>query len=220
MKKNITKELKDYIKRANDWKKIIHGTRFNKEDNITVKFVAPLLQMLGWDTLCDEVEFQHPVLGKTKKGKHVDVALYKQNSTIPIILIEVKPMQHLKLEKADSQLFQSYLKNCKTFYGITTNGIELKLFSKRFVTKSSGKARELFCLRLNDFLVFKDVLNVLSKEFVESDRLNQLSKAMQSKDYAYWRRNWRRKMKKGDQERDYKLPLKYIRIFLHKHKRI
>jgi hypothetical protein len=214
MTKNIAKDLKVYIKRANDWKKIIHGTRFNKEDNITVKFVAPLLQMLGWNTLYDGVEFQHHVLGKTKKGKHVDVALYKQNSTIPIILIEVKPMQHLKLGKADSQLFHSYLKNSKTTYGITTNGIELKLFSKRFVTKSSGKARELFCLKLNDFLVYNDVLNVLSKECVESGILDRLSKAMQSKAYD----DWRKKMKTGDQERDYKLPLQYIRIFLHKHK--
>jgi hypothetical protein len=214
MKKNIAKELKVYIKRADNWRRIIHGTRFNKEDNITVKFVAPLLQILGWNILCDEVEFQYHVLGKTNKGKHVDIALYKRNSTIPIILIEVKPMQHLRLGKADSQLFQSYLKNSKTTYGITTNGIELRLFSKRFVTKSSGKARELFCLRLNDLLTYKDVLSVLSKESIESDKLDQLSKAMQSKAYD----GWRKKMKTSDRERDYKLPLQYIRILLQKHK--
>lgn len=217
MGKNITEELKDYIRRAKEWNKKIHGTKFNKENNITIKFIAPLIKALGWNPLSDRVEFQYHVLGETKKGTHVDVALYKRGSEIPIILIEVKPMQHLKLGKANSQLFRSYLKNCKTPYGITTNGIELRVFSKRFVKRSSGKARELFALKLDDFLAHRDVLSVLSREFVESGKLDKLSKAMQSEDFA----NWRKRLKTGKSEHDdYELPLKFIKRFLHDHRLI
>lgn len=55
-KKYFVKKLRDYKKRVKDWCDFIKdkkGTEFKTEQNTIVKFVIPLLEMLGWCPLSE-----------------------------------------------------------------------------------------------------------------------------------------------------------------------
>jgi len=226
-KKKYLEGLQNYQKRVEEWFGFIKskkGTEFNKEQNTLIKFVVPLFQILGWCPFSvdpADMEFEYYIRDKsTNRRRSVDIALYSGNAKTPKFLVEIKPIQDkdkidklgkTKLEKAAGQLYKYYFKNSNVVYGIVTNGAELKVYSKRFVTEKSGRARELFSLRYKDFVDYSDILSVLSKEKVEADEFDRLAKAYQTKQYA----DWKKSSKTGDSEHDdYILPLKFVRNFL------
>ncbi len=229
MDRNFIEQLRKYQKRVEDWFNFIKdkkGTEFNKEQNTVIKFVAPLFQILGWCPFSVnpvDMEFEYYIHDKsTNRRRSVDIALYSGNPKTPKFLVEIKPIQDkdkidrlgkTNLEEAASQLYKYYFKNSNVVYGIVTNGAELKVYSKKFVTKKSGIARELFSLKYKDFVDYSDILSVLSKGKVEADEFDQLAKAYQTKQYADWKKN----SKIGNAEHDdYILPLEFARKFLRK----
>ena len=131
---SLARELKAYLKRVDKWFKFIEvkeGTEFKTEQNTIVKFVIPLLEMLGWRPLSEDVGFEYHLKDKRHKTRHVDIALYlsDKNPPIPKILIEVKPIQN-DIKNAGEQIFRHQLSGGKVTYAIATNGRELIVFDK------------------------------------------------------------------------------------------
>lgn len=208
--KSLIEQLNKYQTEVKEWRSIIKGTKFNKEENTTVKFVVPLFTMLGWDTLRD-MEFEYYIANKDKKGgRFVDIVLYINNK--PKILIEVKPIQD-ELDKASKQIFR-YLSDSGIPYGIVTNGKELVVFSGKYCGKSCERGRELFHFRIdgeqkkNDFIVYRDIFSAISKKCIENGIFDALVQALQKKEYWDW--------KKAEKNRysDTQMPLEFSRQFL------
>lgn len=197
--KSFIEQLGEYQKKVNDWfefQENKQGGEFNREQNTTVKFIIPLLEMLGWDPLSSndkDVEFEYHLRDKKHKTRHVDVALYlhAKNPKIPKILIEVKPIKDPNkndMRGPTLQVFRDYLRAGKVTYGILTNGAELIVFDRRFVRHDYNKARILFSLKWKDFLEFSDVLWLLSKDMVKNGTFDKLARVYHSDEY--WKKWW------------------------------
>ena len=187
--KNFVEQLRDYKKRVKDWLQFIEikrGTEFKTEQNTIAKFVIPLLEILGWGFLSQDVGFEYHLKDKRHKTRHVDIALYlfDKNPKIPKILIEVKRIQN-DIKNAGEQIFRHQLSGGKVTYAIATNGRELIVFDKWRVRHDSKRARTLFALKLEDFIEFSDVLWLLSKDSIESGRFDKLAKIYKPHD-EYW----------------------------------
>lgn len=207
MDKNFIKELMGYKLRAQKWIRRSDAESCGLEKNTTVKFIIPLLEILGWDPLSKEVEFEYPVYNKEKKKTdHVDIALYTKSSLkkgIPKILVEIKRIQD-RLGSGRQML--KYLQNTKVSRGIYTNGQELKLIAKLGVRKGFWP-RVLFHLKnLNDFVEYKEILYLFSKKSLERNELDRLAKYLNSgNDYWAWFRQNKSKYSKN------RLPLIYAK---------
>lgn len=194
MDKNFIKQLWKYQKRVESWTNFIKekkGTEFNKEQNTTIKFIIPLLEILGWEPRSKDVEFEYHLKDKKHRTRRVDIALYlyDTNPKRPKIIVEVKPIprtSQFDLKGPTHQIFRDYLRANKVVYGILTNGMELIVFSGRFVRHDSKRARTLFRLKLKDFIEFSDVLWILSKEMIKNGTFDELMEIFQSGD-KYWR---------------------------------
>src|SRR3989338_1831812 len=162
MDRNFIEQLRKYQKRVEDWFNFIKdkkGTEFNKEQNTTVKFIIPLLKILGWEYLSRDVEFEYHLKDKKHGTRHVDIALYIYNTNPkrPKIVVEVKPIprtNQFDIKGPTRQIFRDYLRANKVAFGILTNGMELIVFTGRFVRHDSKRARTLFRLKLKDFIEF------------------------------------------------------------------
>ena len=203
---SFIRELKAYQKRIIDWmafKETKQGTQFNKEQNTVIKFVVPLLEILGWECSAHNVEFEYFV---PKKGR-ADIALYINDPEVPKILVEVKPIQD-SIKNAATQMFSKYLVNSKVNFGITTNGRLLMLFDKFRVNRQYQHARLLLTLKSEDLVKYEDVLSVFSRNKVKNGILDKLVNAYHKKEYWEWR-----KFQKKEYD-EYQLPLIYARRFL------
>lgn len=181
--------------------------RYNKEQNTTVKFVVPLFEMLGWDPLTADMEFEYFIPGEKKRGGRVDVALFAGKSKTPKFLIEVKPFQNESVDNRWTrvQIFK-YLVKSGSNYGILTNGQELVVYSRQHVRPDYKRARKFFSLKVDDFVRYEGILRVLSKDMVENGKFDKLAKAYHSN--RYW--SWRKDNLSGDKTRDeYRLPLEF-----------
>jgi len=183
---------------------------YNHEKNTTIKLILPLFAILGWDPLSKDMEFEFPVYRKkTKKisHDHVDIALYTNKSKKPRIIVEIKPIQ--KDLTRGTQLLR-YLRNAKISHGIYTNGREIKLIGMPGVRHGFAPSVLFHLKNLDDFLEYKDVLWLLSKDSFKKGRLDKLVKFYHNgREYPKWRRDYRKKY--PDVSRD-RLRLIYARM--------
>jgi hypothetical protein len=169
------KKLYNYRKMVKKWHKIMKGNRYNLEENTMIKIVIPFFEMLGWNRLSEDMEFEYPITKRNKKLGFADIALYAGNLRKPKILVEVKQLQK-NLGKG-TQLFK-YLKAKKINYGIYTNGNELILIDKRY-TKPYYYPNKMLFIRLLDKSMekYENVLTIFSKKSVKGGRLGELARA-------------------------------------------
>lgn len=199
--KSFEKKLKEYQKRLSLYsqKSSAEGKRCNLESNTTIKFVIPLLQILGWDHLSKDMEFEYAVSGRgLVRPRRVDIALYGRDSKRPKVLVEIKRFQ---TDLGTGCQLRRYLYATRIKHGIYTNGEEIRLISNRTPIKNEPEA--LFTLKCKDFLNYKDVLAVFSKNSVESGRLDKLVKSYHTK--KFWQLlKERKKQIKQSQNKDIK----------------
>ncbi len=200
--KNFVVKLLDYQKTVRKWCKIMKSNRYSLETNTMMKIILPLFELLGWNSLSDDMEFEYPVTEKGKKLGRVDIALYVNDSKKPKILVEVKRLQQEKLG-AGTQLFK-YLKAKNINYGVYTNGNEFILIDKRY-TKPQYHPHKMLVIRLLDKPIDKyaKVLTAFSKTSIKKGRLDALVKEFRQK-YS----------KTGYLWRDYNKRLEFARNFL------
>ncbi len=98
---NPTERLLNYQARVEAWVPHSCDSQYDKEQNTLVKFVVPLLELLGWDPWWIDVGFECALWDEREgRGKRVDCALYLLDGEQlvpgrpkPKILVEVKPFQ-------------------------------------------------------------------------------------------------------------------------------
>jgi hypothetical protein len=108
----------------------------NSEANTKKKLIEPLLQILGWDLLSNEIQLEYPLRIGTSSA-HVDYALILEEK--PIVFIEAKAFD-TALQEAHAYQIISYGKIEDVQWVVLTNGRQLKLFDTH-----AGKA-EAECL--------------------------------------------------------------------------
>lgn len=223
MDRTLLKErIEQYCIRVTKWeedKKTRKGTEFNKEENTKIKFVVPLLDILGWNPLVGyDVEFEHHI-PKVKGRDAADIALYISlgKHPKPVILIEVKPTQHTIHEDGPTKIFE-YMTHDKIRFGIATNGKQLLLFDNYRTRHDSAKGCNLINFRsVKDFIGYSDVLSLLSKEAVSQDILKQFSDHFHKYSFFSWRKSLRTNNRDHD---DYTLRLEFARNFLRDIKKV
>ena len=208
------KQLRNYLKRFNEFRSSVEkNTGFDLEQNTTIKFVVPLLNILGWQHLQNDMGCEYPVNSKKESNRiRCDIALYTDysKSKKPKILVEIKRIQAPKFESGRYLL--RYLNATKIDYGIFTDGKELKLVDRRTPARSNPEG--LFSLKVNDFSNYADVLWILSKEMVAKSKLDEFAYAYHFKPKFF---HWAESEKiKSSELKKYKLRLEFARRFLNK----
>jgi hypothetical protein len=201
---SFEKKLKEYQEGIKSWCKFVEnfreefklkgGTQFNKEENTMVKFVVPLLEILGWEpfSLVAEVEFEYNVKG----AGLADIALYIDQK--PRILIEVKSIFDDFKEQWPTKIFK-YISSANVQFGIATNGKELILYDNYRVKKTSREGCKLLYLNLEKQKTdeYSAVLSLLSKKSVENGRLERFAEEFHKEGGGFFQ--WREpRKKKGD----------------------
>lgn len=179
------KELTKYKGRVEEWlaNLLKRPKSFHKEQNTTIRFIVPLLQLLGWDPLSNatDIEFEYDAKNKElKKRGSADIALYGKSRSKPKIIIEVKRIQDEE-GKTGKQVLR-YLKAKGIKFGIYTNGQEIKLIDNRTPVKYIPEG--LFTIKVKDFIKYKEVLAIFSKESVQkTEALEDLARDFHSKNF-------------------------------------
>lgn len=108
------------------------------EENVKVKIVIPLLNLLGYDTQ-EDMDFEHHV-----QNKKADIALQLEGK--PKLLIETKDLD----AQLDNHVNQGldYAFNKGVEWVILTNGIEIRLYKSFIAGISNPKDRLLFSTTL------------------------------------------------------------------------
>ena len=214
---SFEERIVQYCNRLKDWEEKREkrkGTEFNKEENTKIKFVVPLLDILGWRPLEGySVEFEHHI-PKLKGRDAADVALYTdEKSSKPVILIEVKPIQNTIREDSPTKIFE-YMIHGKAIFGIATNGKQLLLFDNYRTRHDSAKGCKLvgFNFLSKDFINYSEVLKLLTKEMVSDGILVRFSDYFHKESPFF---SWRESRKKGNKDYDeYTLRLEFAKDFL------
>ncbi|GEM_PF-4974156 len=204
MKINL-KKLRNYQKRVRNWPiKGFPNGKFGTEQNTMIKFTVPLLEILGWDTKSEQVEFEYSVRSVRSDGEkirkiRVDASLSVPGHSSPQVLVEVKRMR--APFESGKYLLRYLNKNSKAKYGIFTNGEELKLIDD--TTRKNSNPCGLFSIKAEDFDKWLDVLSLLSFESVKNGVLKDF---VNSYHKNFWDWYIKEKEKKGKHD-EYKLRL-------------
>lgn len=208
-RKNFIDKLRDYRERIRDWNQFKtdkKGTQFNKEQNTVIKFVAPLLNILKWDVLSKEVEFEY----LNPSGGRADIALYINGK--PQILIEVKPIQNKFKKEWPTKIFD-YMSKAKIKYGIETNGDEVTLYDNYRVKSNCKRGSKLFSIRSDDFITYSVVLWLLSKDMVEKGELDRFATAFHRTNDNFYKWRESRKRPRDSNYNEYTLRLEFAKEF-------
>lgn len=171
MKQSQKKELDKLVSLISI--KVRQDLRTNEENTI-IKFILPLLEILGWDQASDEVEYQR--------------TLKAMGRTDIILKIEGKPVVIIEAKKFNSELNDVHMKQAMRYktharWIIITNGKELRLYDRR---KRSKWGREFFSLKYDSYKEYSDLLELISRKKIEklaliSDKYLEWKKLIKTK---------------------------------------
>jgi predicted type IV restriction endonuclease len=145
---------------------VLHITNFSKTDvtsseaNTKKRLIEPLLEILGWDLLSNEVRLEYPVkIGS--RSTYVDYALMLEDK--PVVLVEAKSFNDLLSENYSSQII-SYGKVEDVQWVALTNGRRLKVFD----TKAGKTEKDCLVVDINLETLPQQVnkLKLLSRESI------------------------------------------------------
>ena len=113
----------------------------SSEANTKKRIIEPMLEMLGWDFLGNEVQLEYPIRVGTS-SVHVDYAIYLEGK--PIILVEAKPFDAALTTDCASQII-SYGRVEDIRWVVLTNGKAVKIFD----TKAGKAEKECLVAEIN-----------------------------------------------------------------------
>ena len=133
------------------------------EENVKIKIVIPLLELLGYN-LQQDMNFEYHV-----RNKKADIALLFDNK--PKLLIEVKDLY----ENLDNHIHQAldYAFNKGVEWVILTNGLEVRVY-KSFIQYMPPEDRLIFDTTLSNLpQSFNALVELVLKEYLQdSKKLN------------------------------------------------
>jgi hypothetical protein len=99
----------------------------SSEANTKKKIIEPLLEMLGWDLLSNEVQLEYPIRVGTSSA-HVDYAISLEGK--PVVLVEAKAFDAALSTDYASQII-SYGRVEDIRWAVLTNGRIVKVFDAK-----------------------------------------------------------------------------------------
>lgn len=149
-----------------------HTDMVSNEANTKKKIVEPLLEVLGWDLLSNEVRLEQVIRVGTTSG-HADYALMLEGKTV--VLVEAKAFDTDLSSEHSSQII-SYGRVEDVRWVVLTNGRVLKIFDAK-----AGKS-EKECLvtevDLKDAQMRANDLGLISRESVLSGEIEAATKRL------------------------------------------
>jgi len=162
MEKEIMKKLKELVKLDVD--KYVRRAGERVEENVKIKLILPLLQLLGYDVLKD-MDFEHHV-----RNKRVDIALMFEGK--PKLIVETKDLDEELDHHIDQALDYAFKKGVD--WVVLTNGVEIRLY-KSFISGISPADRRIFSTHLKELSqTFKSLQERISKENLKTaEKINR-----------------------------------------------
>lgn len=167
----MSESIADYIERS---QAAVDTFSEMSEGDVEMKFIQPLIDLLGWDRFSD-VRTQYPVRAGTTKIK-VDYALFIDDNLEAII--EAKAGGHDLIEDDREQL-RSYMRQTETDWGLLTNGRQFQVLSHTSSTSSTNGA--LFETTIDELDSEWDNLKILSKEMIASGEAYEFEKELNTR---------------------------------------
>ena len=149
------------------------------EENTKRKLIEPLLELLEWDILSEEVELEYSV--RLGSGTHrVDYAL-KIDET-PAVLVEAKGLDTTLTEDHIGQL-KSYMRQTGVDWGLLSNGQTFEVLKRRTDTHRPDEI-SLGQVELDDLEADSGVLQALSKESIKSGESHTIAQQIEVAEQA------------------------------------
>lgn len=128
------------------------------EENVKIKIVIPLLNLLGYSTQQD-MDFEHHV-----QNKKADIALLSDNK--PKLLVETKDLDEQLDNHINQGLNYAYHKGIE--WVMLTNGLEIRIYKSFIIGISNPKDRLLFETTLQKLSeAFDSLLELVGKEHLQ-----------------------------------------------------
>jgi len=144
----------------------------NSEANTKKRIIEPMLEMLGWDFLGNEVQLEYPIRVGTS-SVHVDYAIYLEGK--PIILVEAKPFDAALTTDCASQII-SYGRVEDIRWAVLTNGKAVKIFD----TKAGKTEKECLVaeIDLRNLPTNSVELSLISRESILTGEIESAAKRL------------------------------------------
>jgi hypothetical protein len=165
-------ELADYIERSQS---LIDSSPQMDEQNTRRKLIEPLLEILGWNMLSEDVELEYSVqMGVgTKK---VDYALMIEGA--PVVFVEAKGVDTAISDSHQNQL-KSYMRQVGVDWGLLTNGVQFELLKRK-----KGKERpdevSLGEISLDSLQDNAHLLHTLSRESIKTGEAERIAENIET----------------------------------------
>ncbi|TKX84967.1 restriction endonuclease subunit R [Halorubrum sp. SS5] len=164
--------LAEYAERSSS---LIESSPQMDEENTKRKIIEPLIDLLGWEILSEDVELEYSVqMGSGTK--RVDYALKIEGT--PVVFIEAKGADTDFTDNHQNQL-RSYMRQVGVDWGLLSNGREFEIFRRDY---SSNRPNEISLAEfsLEEIEEKEQPLTALSRGSLESGESRQIAEKIES----------------------------------------
>jgi predicted type IV restriction endonuclease len=159
-------DVKDYVKRSES---LLETSSQMNENDVGLKLIRPLIEMLGWDSYTD-LQSEYSVRAGTTQLR-IDYALLEEST--PAVLIEAKGAA-VSLNEDHREQLANYMRQTGVEWGLLTNGRSFQVL--RLTSEGTTSMQDtLVEIQLEEMTQDWDIMNVLSKEMVVSGDAHQLA---------------------------------------------
>lgn len=161
-----------YVERSEP---LIESSPQMDEQNTKAKLIRPLIELLGWDVYSSEVELEYSMqIGRG--NTRADYALILEGT--PVVFIEAKGCDST-LTDSDRKQLASYMRQTGVDWGLLTNGSTFEILKRR---TDSNLPEEILLgtFSLTELTENRELLELLSKELVESGEANSIAERMET----------------------------------------
>lgn len=145
---------------------VTYGKKAGIEENVKLKIIIPLLQLLGYD-INENMDFEHSV-----RNKKADIGL-KINNVLRMI-VECKSIEQSLDKHIEQALDYAWTKQVN--WVILTNGIETRLYRTWIENVPEAKDRELWRVNLRELeKQFKKLAEWVSYKSLSTNKIEEFS---------------------------------------------
>jgi predicted type IV restriction endonuclease len=144
----------------------------SSEANTKKRTVEPLLELLGWDLLSNEIQLEYPIQVGTSSG-HADYAIFLEGK--PVMLLEAKAF-NVNLSTEHSSQIISYGRVDDVRWVVLTNGKLVKIFD----TEAGKTEKECLVaeIDLQNLPSYASDLNLISRESILTGEIEAATKRL------------------------------------------
>lgn len=159
--------VREYV---NEAESVLEASPQMSEEPTKFRLILPFIELLGWDPRSTEVEPEYTVRIATRTTQ-VDFAL--QLGDTPVVFVEAKPARSGLNDDSIEQLRSYMRQELDVDWGVVTNGKSFEVLTKG----DDGRQEEIALIEfeLNDLKERPDLLEILSKEAIQSGKSDEIA---------------------------------------------